>query len=157
MKTLLYNIQTNQVGSIRQGEYLVDGKKPKLPSHIVELQVVEQERPSIPDTQKLSAEWVVDLENKEYRQEYTIYEKTKEEIAPHVITKAQGLLMLDQLGLYEQFITQIEGMTKREKIVFEATKEWEYDNALVNKFVEAFGFSEDQKMDFFIEASKIIV
>lgn len=157
MKTLLYNTETNTPGAIREGRYMVDGKIPELPSHIVELTIVENERPAISEDEKLSADWIIDLEKKEYRREYTVIKKTKEELTPRVITKAQGLLQLKRLGLYEQFKQGISSSTEEEQIIFESTKEWEYDNALVNKFVEAFGFSEDQKMDFFINANKIIV
>jgi hypothetical protein len=48
-------------------------------------------------------------------------------------------------------------MTKIERIVFDATKEWEQNNALISKMADALGLSHDQKLQFFIDAGKIVV
>src|SRR6056297_3561500 len=157
MKTTIYNTTTSEAGAIRQEPYTVDGKPGILPDHLVELPVIETERPIITETQKLKNSWVADLENMEYRQEWQIIEKTKEEMTPYVITKAQGLIQLETMGLYDQLMTALDSMSKIDRIVFEATKEWERDNGLVDKMANLFGFDEDGKLDFFINAGKIIV
>ena len=157
MKTTLYNTTTSEAGVIRKEPYMVDGKPGILPDHLVELPAIETERPQITDTQKLKNSWVADLENMEYRQEWEVIEKTKEEMTPYVITKAQGLIQLEKMGLYDQLMTALDSMSKIDKIVFEATKEWERDNGLVDKMANLFGFDEEGKLDFFINAGKIIV
>ena len=157
MRYTIYNTTTNEAGAIRQEPYTVDGKPGILPDHLVELPAIETERPQITDTQKLKNSWVADLENMEYRQGWEIIEKTKEEMTPYVITKAQGLIQLENMGLYDQLMTALDSMSKIDRIVFEATKEWERDNGLVDKMANLFGFDEDGKLDFFINAGKIIV
>lgn len=81
MKTVIYNTTTEEPGAIRSEPYTVDGQPGKLPDHLVELPVIYTERPSITDTQKRKSEWVVDLENMEYRQEWQVIDKTDYEIA----------------------------------------------------------------------------
>ena len=90
MKTI-YNTNTSKAGVFSQ-PYTVDGIPGTLPSHLIELEVIEADRPEITDTQKVSVEWVADLDAKEYRQVWTVSDKTKQEMAPHMITKAQGLV-----------------------------------------------------------------
>ena len=153
MKTI-YNKSTSKAGVFSQ-PYMVDGNPGTLPSHLIELEVVEADRPEITDTQKVAVEWVADLDAKEYRQVWTVSDKTKQEMAPHMITKAQGLVQLYQMGLYEQVTDIIANQSEINKIVYESTNEWEYDNTLVGQMADALSFTEEQKMDFFINASKI--
>ena len=155
--TILYNTTTEKLGQRFNPQYLVDGKPGILPNHIVELAIVETERPLTTETQTASQEWVIDTEQREYRQEWAVIELTKQELAPNVITKAQGLLMLKQLGMYEQFQLGMQSATEEEKIVFEATKEWNINNELITKMQSNFGMSDDEKYDFFINASKIVI
>jgi hypothetical protein len=136
---------------------MVDGKPGTLPAHIVELNVIETERPPVTDNEVLTADWVADLEAMEYRQVYSIREKTLEEMAPEMVTKAQGLIQLEAMGLYDTVIAMVAQMTKIEQIVFEATKEWEQDNALISKMADALGLSHEEKLQFFIDAGKIVV
>lgn len=156
-QTILYNTHTSKLGQRFTPQYLVDGKPGKLPSHIIELAIVDNPRPETTETETAKSEWVVDVEQREYRREWTVRELTKKELSPKVITKAQGLLMLKQLGMYEDFKKNLASATEEEQIVFEATKEWEIDNALVSKMQINFGMTDDEKYDFFINASKIIV
>ena len=79
-KTFLYNTISNEIISEHYGGYFVDGKKPILPDHIVELDFVQQEYPSPSATQKVKVSEKVDLENKEYQVTYSLVEKTEREI-----------------------------------------------------------------------------
>jgi hypothetical protein len=155
--TILYNTQENKLGQRFDPQYLVDGKPGKLPDHILELAIVDNPRPKITETQTASQEWVIDTEQLEYRQEWAVIELTKQELAPDVITKAQGLLMLKQLGLYEHFQLGMQSATEEEQIVFEATKEWNINNELIKKMQANFGMTDEGKYDFFINASKIVI
>jgi hypothetical protein len=155
--TILYNTTTEKLGNRYDPQYLVDGKPGVLPDHIVELAIVDNPRPETTETQTVSQKWVIDIEQREYRQEWTVRELTKRELAPTVITKAQGLLMLKAIGLYDQFKADLASATEEEQIIFDATKEWDINNSLINKMQIAFGMSDDEKCDFFINASKIIV
>ena len=154
MKTTIYNTTTEEAGVIRQEPYTVDGKPGILPDYLVELPVIEAEMPIITETQKLKNSWVADLENMEYRQEWEVIEKTKEEMAPYVITKAQGLIQLEKMGLYDQLMTALDSMSKIDKIVFEATKEWERDNGLVDKMANLFGFIKTGNWIFLLTQEK---
>jgi hypothetical protein len=86
---------------------MVDGKPGTLPAHIVELPVIESERPFVADNEVLTADWVADLEAMEYKQVYSIREKTLEEMAPEMITKAQGLIQLEAMGLYDTVLAMV--------------------------------------------------
>jgi len=155
--TILYNTTKDKLGNSYEPQYLVDGKPGKLPAEIIELAIVDNPRPQITDTQTAKSEWIIDVEQKEYRKEWTVRELTKRELAPTVITKAQGLLMLKQLGMYEQFQLGMQSATEEEKIVFEATKEWNINNELITKMQANFGMTDEEKYDFFINASKIVI
>lgn len=78
MKTL-YNTQTQKAALFTELPYMVDGSPGILPDHIVELEVVKVERPTITDLQKTSMTWVADIPNLEYRQEWTVTDLTEEE------------------------------------------------------------------------------
>lgn len=155
--TILYDTQTAKLGPRFNPSYIVDGKPGQLPDYIIELAIVEAPRPVTAQNEAATSEWTIDTDQREYRQEWTIRQLSKEEMAPTVITKAQGLIMLEQMGLFDRLMTTVEGMTKIEKIVFEATKEWEIDNALIGKMQVAFSMSDDEKYDFFIAASQIVI
>lgn len=80
MKTL-YNTQTQKAARFTELPYMVDGSPGILPDHIVELEVFKVERPTITDLQKTSMAWVADIQNLEYRQEWTVTDLTDQEIA----------------------------------------------------------------------------
>lgn len=155
--TILYNTIEDKLGQRFNPQYLVDGKPGKLPSDIIELAIVDNPRPETTETQTVSQKWVIDIEQREYRQEWTVRELTKRELAPTVITKAQGLLMLKAIGLYDQFKADLASATEEEQIVFEATKEWNINNELIKKMQANFGMTDEEKYDFFINASKIVI
>ncbi|MFP4018899.1 MAG: hypothetical protein ACLFUH_06585 [Bacteroidales bacterium] len=81
MRYVIYNTDTNEPGPFRKSPYLVDGKPGKLPSHKVELTVVEKDKPTVEDTEIAESKWVADLENKEYRKEWRVRDKTEKELA----------------------------------------------------------------------------
>ena len=129
----------------------------QLPTNIIELAIVETEPPKKTDEQRLEQIWIVDEEQREYRQEWTVIDLTKEELTPSLITKAQGLILLHRMGMYEDVMSSLETFGVEEQIIFEATKEWELNNRLVGLMQLALGLTDDEKFDFFINASKIIV
>jgi len=81
MKTIFYNTLTEELGKSMATPYTVDGQPGILPENIIELEVIESDRPVITDTQTAAFQWVVDTELKQYRQEWTIRDLTDEEIA----------------------------------------------------------------------------
>ena len=81
MKTTIYNTTTEEAGAFRKSPYMVDGKPGKLPSNKVELKVIENDRPTTDQDEVAESTWVADLENKEYRKEWTVRQKTEKELA----------------------------------------------------------------------------
>jgi len=88
MKTILYNKITGEKSATRQGYYFVDGIRPALPDHIVELEIIEQERPFTAHNEKLSAQWVIDVEGGQYRYEYILTLKTEGELIAEINSQA---------------------------------------------------------------------
>ena len=88
MKTILYNIETNQtVGKIRQVSFngiwnsALSETPGWLPEHIVELLVVETDQPGYDkNTQMISSHWVADVEEELYTQEWTVHDIPQSEI-----------------------------------------------------------------------------
>ena len=88
MKTVLFDTQTNKTADkIREGSYngiwnSALSKQPGwLPEHIVELTVVETQWPDHDaQTQRVSKEWVVDLQEKTYTLTWTLEDIPQEEI-----------------------------------------------------------------------------
>ena len=78
MKTILYNTKTQEIiKHSNKGYYKVDGVRPNLPSYIVELIETEQVEPTnILKYQRLHWKRKVDLNKKEYRNEFTIIDET---------------------------------------------------------------------------------
>lgn len=84
MKTVLYDIQQDKVISKEfDGGYYVDGKKPQLPTNIIELTVLNNTIPSYDsETQKLTGgNWVADLINYTYHKDWEVVDLTPYEIA----------------------------------------------------------------------------
>lgn len=77
--TILYDKTTQEVLSWHRKGYLVDGKKPQLPSNIVELEVVYADTPTPSATQKVVESW--EVTNTQYKQVFTLVNKTAYEIA----------------------------------------------------------------------------
>lgn len=77
--TILYDKTTQSVLSWHRKGYLVDGKKPQLPSNIVELEVVYADKPTPSTTQKVVESW--DVTDTQYKQVFTLVNKTAYEIA----------------------------------------------------------------------------
>lgn len=77
--TILYDKTTQSVLSWHPSGYLVDGKKPQLPSNIVELDVVYADTPTPSPTQKVVESW--DVTDTQYKQVFTLVNKTAYEIA----------------------------------------------------------------------------
>ena len=153
MKTI-YNKTTSKAGVFSQ-PYTVDGNPGTLPSHLIELEVIETDRPMATSEQRLEQTWIVDEEQIEYRQEWQLIDLTKEELTPSLITKAQGLILLHRMGMYEDVMSSLSSFGVEEQIVFEATKEWELNNRLVGVMQMALGLTDDEKLDFFVNASQI--
>ena len=82
MITRLYNTQTQQFISREfSGGYKVDGKKPELPEHIVELEIV-RESPSEIDsaTEYLEATFHIDLRSKKATSGWSIKQKPIQQV-----------------------------------------------------------------------------
>ena len=157
MKTILYNTTDKKLGHRFTPQYLVDGVAGQLPNNIIELAIVETEPPTATNEQRIEETWIIDEEQREYRQEWNVIDLTKEELTPSLITKAQGLILLHRMGMYEDVMSSLETFGVEEQIICEATKEWELNNRLVGLMQLALGLTDDEKFDFFINASQIIV
>ena len=157
MKTILYNTTDKKLGHRFTPQYLVDGVAGQLPNNIIELAIVETEPPTATNEQRIEETWIIDEEQREYRQEWNVIDLTKEELTPSLITKAQGLILLHRMGMYEEVMSSLSSFGVEEQIIFEATKEWELNNRLVGAMQAELGLTDDEKFDFFINASKIIV
>lgn len=77
--TILYDKTTQSVLSWHPNGYLVDGKKPQLPSNIVELDVVYADKPTPSATQNVIESW--EATDTQYNQVFTLVDKTAYEIA----------------------------------------------------------------------------
>jgi hypothetical protein len=90
MKTILYNTETNKpITGYLEGGYKVDGKPQAVELPIVELEVISTVTPEITAVQKLSSEWVVDMEEGAYRLVWTVMDKTEQEIIADIEQAAQ--------------------------------------------------------------------
>lgn len=72
--TILYNTETNQVIGHYDPYYTVLGKKAGVDEPAVELQVIHTEQPEIEEGYQAVSNFTVDIENKEYRQEWGVVE-----------------------------------------------------------------------------------
>ncbi len=88
MKTILFNTQTNKtVDRIREGSFTgiynsaMSKKSGWTPKHIVELTVVQTEKPQYdPVVKRATHQWVVDVEEKTYTLTWTVQDIPQEEI-----------------------------------------------------------------------------
>ena len=82
MRTRLYNTITQQFLSREfQNGYRVDGKKPELPEHIVELEIVIQQRPTITESDNIQQIRTIDLVNNRVVVGWQVTPKSEEELA----------------------------------------------------------------------------
>lgn len=93
MKTLLYNTETETVGKIREGRYIVDGKTGVYPSNYVELVLYEPPNPQFDSsTQKLEfSAYYADIPNLLWTRDKIVIDKTAEEIAEQEAEYQKGL------------------------------------------------------------------
>lgn len=81
MKTILYNIETEQIYKTVEGEYLIDGESATVTYPYVKLTDITAPKPEYdPNTQKVESETEIDLENKTYEIVYTVYNLSPAEI-----------------------------------------------------------------------------
>ena len=156
MKYTIYNITTGKIGSVGE-KYLVDGQQGILPEHLIELEVIESIKPETLDTQIISINWNIDIENNQYIQEYIIRDKTAEELKKEYsrITRLQGLLLLNQMGYYETIVEQMKLADNQTQIAWNNAVTWEIDNSLIINFAQTLNLSDEEIFQFFKTASKI--
>jgi hypothetical protein len=113
MTTTLYNTNTNQlIGKFREGWYKVDGVRPQLEDHIVELVVTATEPPEITDevTQYATSTWEADLVEMQWKQVWTIYTRTDEEVAQYLTEQRNEAIEQVKQTLAEQEAEETYGM-----------------------------------------------
>jgi len=92
MQTTLYNTTTNQlIGKFREGWYKVDGVRPQLEDHIVELVVTATEPDYNPATHKAVSNWESDLVEMQWKQVWTYTDKTESELIAEAEAKAEAI------------------------------------------------------------------
>ena len=153
--TILYNTQTAKTGQRFNPQYLVDGQPGTLPDYLIELAIVEAERPQTLENEVATSDWIVDTEQREYRQEWTVRELTKEEIAPATITRVQGLVQLELMGKTAGLNALIAAMPAVHQIAFNSVTYWDRNTELLRNIADQLGFTDDDLLNFFISASKI--
>lgn len=81
--TVLYDTAMDKIiSNIYTNGYKVDGIKPELPNNILELNVIKESIPTFDEkTQKIISNWIIDLNNFEYRLEHTVENLSEYEIA----------------------------------------------------------------------------
>lgn len=90
MITILFNTETNKpISNYLNGGYTVDGNPQAVSAPIMELEVLTTAKPEILDTQKISSEWVADLEAKQYVLTWYVTNKTDEEIIEELNQQAE--------------------------------------------------------------------
>jgi len=168
MITVLYDLNTNTIiGNFRQGHYLVDGSRPVLDSNIVELEVVYSTRPIITNTQNIIESWIRD--NNEYKQIFSIVNKTQEELEadriaaiPEEISKRQlNLALFSQYGIETTQINALIAAIEDESQRKITEIEWrdgafvKRSHPMVNAFWAQLGYTSRQLDDLFTFAKDI--
>ena len=106
MATILYNAETAKtLSNILPQGYIVDGVSQEVFPPVYELEVITTARPEILDTQKISNEWVVDLEAKQYVLTWYVEDKTEEELINSLNAEAE---VIEQQLKDEELIKLIE-------------------------------------------------
>lgn len=166
-KTILYNKDTQKVLSVHDKGYFVDGKKPNLPSNIVELKVIENEQPAYDITKNVEQTFTVDLQAKTLTKSYTISDKTEEQIHADKLFQSSEITATQlkvQLALEDITDTQIYGVIDnleteeqrvKARIGYNYGNTFKRDNAFVNLVSAAFGKTKKEMDDIFIAAKKI--
>lgn len=81
MITILYNTETNKpITDYPQGGYKTDGHPQAVELPIVELEVITTTAPEITEFQVRTSEWVTDIEESQYRLDWTVRDKTEHEL-----------------------------------------------------------------------------
>ena len=157
MKTIFYNTLTEELGKSMATPYTVDGQPGILPDNIIELEVIEAERPVISELETAAMEWVIDLPMNQYRQEWTVRNLTEEEIRATYsrITRLQGMLLCEQLGYYDTVVEKMKLAPIATQIAFENAVTWEIRNSLITEFAAMLGLSDEEVDEFFKAASQI--
>jgi hypothetical protein len=111
MKTILYNTETNEsLPEEYNGGFMVDGKPGLVEEPYIELQLVEEEQPEYnPSLQVRTSKWVADLENLEYRLEWTVRDKTESELITDIETAAlESEMKVEELALEKLKAERVE-------------------------------------------------
>lgn len=111
MKQLIHNTETNHNSRIFQNGYKVDGKQGTVKSPLVLLNVIDDTPLPTFDTatQYVISSYVVDVANLKYQLEYTIVDKTTEEIEAETNSKLDWIGLrrdLNQSAFYPLALTQ---------------------------------------------------
>lgn len=163
MRTRLYNTETEELGKIINGRYLVDGSPGTLPENMVELEVIVIDPPQHdPRTQIIERREYVDLPNLKFVYEYYSRDLTGAEISeqeqikkveyctPRQLRLALVNLNVD-LNSIDSMIEAIQDPVEKQK----AKIEWEYSNEiwrfhpLITSFGQQMGFSNDEVDEIF--------
>jgi hypothetical protein len=154
MQTFLYDLNINErVGPIREGYFTVDGVRPTLPSHVVEIEVVYPEKPNFnPQTQTIDYLEYLNLSELKFKKGYVVRDLTQQEIdamnqpqiepVPETCTPRQFRLSLLEFNIDPDFITSfIEQLSdpiesKKIMIIWEYANSFERNDPLINQFGE---------------------
>lgn len=116
--------------------------------------------PEITSNQYLIKGEPEEYELNKFRETWIISEnKTFDEYIPESVTPLQGLLILDQLGLSDQY-TQWSNDPARtfiEKAFIEKAQSWRFDNPVLDSAIKVFGLTEEDKINFFKLAASLNV
>lgn len=165
--TILYDKTAQQVLSYHPNGYWVDGQKPELPSNIVELEVIYDNKPEPTSTQKVVENWVAT--ETQWVQSFSLVDKTEQEleddriaaIPPHITRRQLKIGMLTILNInpdtIETMISQIEDETERKIALINWNDSGfiEIDHPMVLSFATELNLTQRQLEDFFTEANKI--
>jgi len=83
-------------------------------------------------------------------------------VVPQQVTRAQGKVVLIQMGLWEQvvaFVDAIEDPMQKavaEVAVYE-TLHWQRSSPFLNQVADALGITQEQMDELFIEASRVML
>ena len=121
MITILFNTETNKpISNYLSGGYKVDGKPQSVELPIIELEVIKTARPEILDTQKISSEWVADLEAKQYVLTWYVEDKTEEELfQEYNPTETQRLMELNEEPPHREDVLILGGTQTQVRYNFE--------------------------------------
>lgn len=170
MKTILYDVNTEKVIGTFSNGYTIDGQTPSLPGNLYELAVIENPRPEFDSAlQYTTRVRVADLEAKEWKWEYTIHDKTEEQLqqefessVPRTVTKRQIMLALFiQKQVTESNINQMLSLIEDPTQKALAEIEWknsstvDISHPMVQQFSQMLDLSELDLKNLFIYANTL--